>query len=418
MFQNIQLSGSGPDNLENKPKISILYVDDEEDLLNIARIILEKTTEFSIDTKISAKEVLESDTIKSYDVIISDYQMPGIDGISFLKEVRRKYGDIPFILFTGRGREEVVIEAINNGADFYLQKGGEPIAQFAELAHKIRLAFKNKQAEKIISESQKMLSDIINFLPDATFAIDNSGVVIAWNRAIEDMTGISAENMIGKGNYEYAIPLYGIRRPVLIDLIGEPDEKVAEFYQDISRDGDALMATTDYLHPRQHRIYASGKVCRLYNQKGEVTGAIESIRDISGLKLTELELRNTETRLMNIVENFRDCMLIVDFDGVVRFINQTGVHMMDFEEKNSVIGHNVMEFIHPESRDLVLNDMKQVAEGKDAYLSQYHLVTLKSRDIYVESYGKKIQYQNSDVILVDLRVIVPNGMNIPVSIGE
>ena len=63
--------------------------------------------------------------------------MPEMDGIAFLKAVRQRYGDVPFILFTGRVREDVVIEAINNGVDFYLQKGGEVKAQFAELSHQI-----------------------------------------------------------------------------------------------------------------------------------------------------------------------------------------------------------------------------------------------------------------------------------------
>ena len=125
--------------------------------------------------------------------------MPGMDGIAFLKAVRERFGDIPFILFTGRGREEVVIEAINNGADSYLQKGGDPEAQFAELAHRIRQAVRRKQAERSLQDSERRLSDIIDFLPDATFAIDRSGQVIAWNRAIEEMTGIPAGEMLGKG---------------------------------------------------------------------------------------------------------------------------------------------------------------------------------------------------------------------------
>ena len=75
-----------------------------------------------------------------YDAIISDYQMPGTNGIDFLKSLRSKGNKMPFILFTGRGREEVVIEALNSGADFYLQKGGNPDAQFIELEHKVREA--------------------------------------------------------------------------------------------------------------------------------------------------------------------------------------------------------------------------------------------------------------------------------------
>jgi len=263
--------------------ISVLYVDDERDLLEIARLFLEKTGDFRVGTSTSAQEALDSLSILSYDAIIADYQMPGMDGIAFLKAVRQRYGDIPFILFTGRGREEVVIEAINNGADFYIQKGGDPKAQFAELSHKIRQAVARRQAERLLIESEKRLSDIINFLPDATFAIDRSGHVIAWNRAIEEMTGVAAPDMVGKWDHEYAIPFYGTRRPVLIDLIFEPDEVIAKKYTHIIHEKDILIAETSLPRPKGKPAILMGKASPLYNRVGDIVGAIESIRDITGL---------------------------------------------------------------------------------------------------------------------------------------
>ncbi|MDD5024578.1 MAG: response regulator, partial [Methanoregula sp.] len=108
-------------NTRVNPMYYVLYVDDEQDLLELAKLYLEISHEFSISISTSAQEVLKAQNLQSYDAIISDYQMPGIDGIAFLKQVRNNFGDVPFILFTGRGREDVVIDAINNGADFYLQ---------------------------------------------------------------------------------------------------------------------------------------------------------------------------------------------------------------------------------------------------------------------------------------------------------
>ena len=117
--------------------IRVLYVDDEPALLQIGKLFLEKDGEFSIATIGSAPAALELLAKEQFDAIISDYQMPDMDGIQFLIEVRKRFGKIPFILFTGKGREEIVIQAINNGADFYLQKGGNPDAQFAELSHQV-----------------------------------------------------------------------------------------------------------------------------------------------------------------------------------------------------------------------------------------------------------------------------------------
>ena len=82
----------------------------------------------------------------TFDAIVSDFQMPEMNGITLLREIRST-SDIPFILFTGKGREEVVIDAINTGADSYLQKGGDPTTQFAELGHKILQATSRHQAE-------------------------------------------------------------------------------------------------------------------------------------------------------------------------------------------------------------------------------------------------------------------------------
>src|SRR5208283_2630740 len=150
---------------------NVLYVDDEPGLLEIGKLFLEQSGQFTVDVTTSALDALALLNTKTYDAIISDYQMPDMDGIKFLKTLKSSGNNLPFILFTGRGREEVVIEAINSGADFYLQKGGDPTAQFAELVHKIRQAVSRRHAERSLVESEKRLSDIINFLPDATFAI-------------------------------------------------------------------------------------------------------------------------------------------------------------------------------------------------------------------------------------------------------
>lgn len=135
-----------PAHSKKTAKYHVLCVDDEATLLDICTVFLEKSGEFVVTTALSASDGLQLLEKSHFDAIISDYQMPGTDGIQFLVEVRKRLGEIPFILFTGRGREEVVILAIDNGADFYVQKGGETKAQFAELAHKIRIAVTRRTA--------------------------------------------------------------------------------------------------------------------------------------------------------------------------------------------------------------------------------------------------------------------------------
>jgi PAS domain S-box-containing protein len=261
--------------------IVILYVDDEPGLLEIGKIFLERSGQFSVDTSTSAPEALAMLGSKNYDAIISDYQMPGMDGIEFLKNVRASGNSIPFIILTGRGREEIVIQALNEGADFYLQKGGKLVSQFTELAHQIRHAVQQRWADASIRDFERRESDIIDFLPDATFVIDRSGSVIAWNHAIEEMTGVFAADMLGKGEYEYAIPFYGQRQPILIDLIFEPDEVIARKYAHIIHKNHTLMADTTLILPKGPLVTLMVMASPLYNRQGEVVGAIESIRDIT-----------------------------------------------------------------------------------------------------------------------------------------
>lgn len=154
----------------------------------------------------------------------------------------------------------------------------------------------HKRAEEALRESEQRLFDIIDFLPDATFVIDLNGKIIAWNRAIEEMTGVKAECMLGKGNYEYAIPFYGTRRPILIDLVFLPDKKIEKKYRFIKKEQGILLTEADVPLKGENRVLW-GKASSLYDSKGNVVGAIESMRDITDWKQAEESLQKREREL-------------------------------------------------------------------------------------------------------------------------
>ncbi|MFH0966405.1 MAG: PAS domain S-box protein, partial [Methanobacteriota archaeon] len=283
--------------------IHILYVDDEPALLNIGKLFLERTEDFIITTLESACAAFDILNTQSFDAIISDYQMPEMDGIEFLIKVRNSGNTIPFILFTGRGREEVIIQALNEGADFYLQKGGNPGSQFAELAHKIRQAVKQRRLEASVSDHERREKDIINFLPDATFSINTEGIIIAWNRAMETLTGLSSSDMLGSGNHEYSLPFYHERRPLLIDLVLRDDPDVYSKYSTIKRDGDHLSAEISISHFHEGTGASFWFTASpLYDNQGIIVGAIESIREITESKRAEEALRLDESRLETLLK--------------------------------------------------------------------------------------------------------------------
>ena len=147
-----------------------------------------------------------------------------------------------------------------------------------------------REAGLVIKNSEQRLADIIDFFPDATFVIDQTGLVISWNRAMEVLTGVKAEEILGKGDHEYALPFYGIRRPLLIDLVLEPVNEDVKKYYTFQRDGEAIVAEIYIPTFKPGGVYLWGKASPIYDTEGNLAGAIESIRDITKRKTAEIAL--------------------------------------------------------------------------------------------------------------------------------
>ncbi len=146
-------------------------------------------------------------------------------------------------------------------------------------------------------------AEIIDFIPDAILAIDLNGIVIAWNKAMEELTGTLAFDILGKGNYEYALQIYGIRRPTLADLALKPDSENEAKYSNLRREGNSISGETYVASLGKGGSYIWGKAAPLYNSSGNIIGVIESIRDITERKLAEEELRRSREKYHNIFEN-------------------------------------------------------------------------------------------------------------------
>jgi PAS domain S-box-containing protein len=147
---------------------------------------------------------------------------------------------------------------------------------------------------------QSLLTDIIEFLPDATLVIDRQGTVIAWNRAIEQMTGVTKKDMLGRGHYAYAIPFYGESRPILIDLVLKSCIEHVESYDFIEWKGDDICA--EVFVPNAYGgkgAYLWATASPLFDRYGKVIGAIESIRNVTERKEIESVLQQREKALEN-----------------------------------------------------------------------------------------------------------------------
>ncbi|HQN20333.1 MAG TPA: response regulator, partial [Syntrophobacteraceae bacterium] len=167
-----------------------------------------------------------------------------------------------------------------------------------------REIMERRHAQEALHSAHRQLEDIIDFLPDATFVIDREGRVIAWNRAIEEMTGTAKQSILGQSDYAYSVPFYGEPRPVLIDLVMSGPIEASGDYDYIRREG-----RTVYAEVYVPKIFESAgaylwvTACPLFNNEGEVIGAIQSIRDISDRKRAEEELARYRDHLEDQVRD-------------------------------------------------------------------------------------------------------------------
>jgi two-component system, cell cycle sensor histidine kinase and response regulator CckA len=187
----------------------------------------------------------------------------------------------------------------------------------------VRKEEERKQAEDALKESRQQLADIVDFLPDATLVIDKEGKVIAWNRAIEAMTGIQAAEMLGKGDYAYALPFYGERKPILVDLALHPDEEKEKRYATIRKSESTIFAETFTTHLPSGNTYLSGHAAVLRDIKGEITGAIECIRDDTERMRAQEEIQTLLQRFHTILSHLFVGVLVMAESNRAEFANQT-----------------------------------------------------------------------------------------------
>ena len=305
--------------------ILVLYVDDEPDLLELGKLFLETTGKFSVDTVTSAPAAIAMAESKTYDAIISDYQMPEMDGITFLRTIRER-STIPFILFTGRGREEVVIQAINSGVTFYLQKGGDPGAQFAELTHKIQQAVERSRAEQALKEKIDEIDKFFTASVDLLCVADTEGHFRRVNPAWERLLGITAKELAGRSFLDFVHPddLPATR----MRLTGLAEQRSVQNFIDRYRSRDGAWRWIEW------KAYPSGDLI------------IAAARDITDRKLAEDTIRAAEAKFSTIYRQSPDVIWISELESG-RFIDVN-------DAAARIFGYTREEFIGRTSFDLNL----------------------------------------------------------------
>jgi len=275
--------------VEEKNNFVIMVADDDRGVRLTLRLILEGEGYIVVEAEDGVEALALFDATRP-DMVLMDCMMPRMDGFNACALIRESGKHrAPVLMITGLDDEKSVDLAFEAGATDFITK---PI-HWAVLRNRVRHLLYARQTEEKLGKAHRKLQDIIEFLPDATFVLDENKKVIAWNRAIEEMTGVGKEEMIGKSDYAYAVPFYGKPRPILIDLIYSGESSSLQTYKNIEKKGCKLTAEIYVPSFNQGKgAFLWLTASPLLDYSGNTVGAIESIRDITERKQMEDQLKH------------------------------------------------------------------------------------------------------------------------------
>ncbi|WP_394337738.1 PAS domain S-box protein [Halobellus sp. Atlit-38R] len=306
--------------IAKRERIDVLHVDDNESILDLSATFLEKNHNLlSVHSKLDVKEALDYLETNEIDCIVSDYDMPNLNGIEFLERVRERYPDVPFILYTGKGSEEVASKAISKGVTDYLQKrtGTE---QYELLANRIDNAVAQRQSEQRANKIERWLIELAeettNILWIFTADMDE---VIFINSAFEEL---------------YGIPIDRLRDDPLgfLDATHPEDRQHVAQAVERLRDGKTveLEHRVNESEDYQRWVYVQGKPIR--NDNGEVTRVVGFITDVTERKEREQQLR----KFQRAVESSGHAIYCTDTDGVIDCVNPAFEEMTGYTAEEAI----------------------------------------------------------------------------------
>jgi PAS domain S-box-containing protein len=194
------------------------------------------------------------------------------------------------------------------------------------------------------------MAGVINNIPDATFAIDRNGKVIAWNRALEELTGINSFNILGKGGFEYSLPFFHKRRPMIADFIFAPDIAIEkEGYSGIQWTGNSVSAETPASGIDGRFLFIREIASPVFDKQGEVAGAIESIADITSLKHSVMAQQDADLQFRTIIETTASGIAILEEDSTISFINPEFEKIIGYVKEEVEGKKKWTDFVAPEN---------------------------------------------------------------------
>jgi PAS domain S-box-containing protein len=302
-----------------------------------------------VDTATSASDGLQLMQEIGYDAIISDFQMPSMDGLEFLSKVRALHGSLPFVLFTGRGREDVAAKAFEMGVDFYVQKGGDPNVQFIELLHKVRSAVDKRQLQADLIEREAMMTEALKMAEMGSWSYVFSTEKMTFSesmfRLMDEPEGREGDPM--KALAKIGEEMTNFIRLLQNDAIAQRQAGFSYDYTFKGREGKI----------RSHHC----KAMIQYAPDGRPLKLIGIVQDVTPMLRAQKGMVEA-SRLHALLNGIADMLFVLDMKGKVRFTNAAVEQMLGytFPEAN---GQPVTVF-HPPGREQdVVRCIQAMVEG-------------------------------------------------------
>jgi PAS domain S-box-containing protein len=295
--------------------IRVLHVDDEPSIQEITKLmLLDLNGGFVIDWACCVDEALKKISTGHYDVVVSDYEMPQKDGLELLKELRDAKNKVPFILFTGKGREEIAIKALNLGADGYYNKQGNPETVYGELAHGILSSFGHKKADELLRKSQAELKAIVFNAPIGIATSDSNMQFKSANEAFCRIVGYSEEEL---------------QKRSFRDITYPDDVEVSNKDMQELSCGNISYFSKEKRYVRKDGCKIDGKVTvnAIRDKEGKPVLYVAELEDITRHKQAEAELRETFSVLEQVGEGVDAGLAVIGKDYNVVWVNG---HLINF----------------------------------------------------------------------------------------
>jgi PAS domain S-box-containing protein len=320
-------------------QISVLHVDDDPGLADLTAELLERADDrLDVETATSVEGGLATVCDQPPDCVVSDYDMPGMDGLEFLQAVREHHPELPFILFTAKGSEAIASDAISAGVTDYLQKGSGT-EQYELLVNRITNAVSAHEAEQRATERLQELQQILKTVPAAVLRVDDQGTVAFGNQRATELLGVASA--AGTGRSYTDLPWD------VATVDGDPVPDAETPFRRVLDDGDPVEAVRrDIVWPDGTRRTVEIHGEPLFDDGGAVESGVFSITDITD----EVDRRRELERHETFLEYSPDFITVMSASGTIEYQSPVPEHTRDFDLPD-LVGGSPREYIHPDDRD-------------------------------------------------------------------